>query len=754
MRTTILKQFVFVSLVFIVNNACIAQSNKDLKEARKLVKEAEDYVISKDYKNASNSYLMAYMYSDHKNLEYKKNQLKYFAMIFGLEIDGKYNVDDNDLEEVNKIIAIDTGSADGYLIKAVVYLEYSIHKKKDLPLLLKYYDEIVTPAYNRATALKNYDRHLYDTVTYYNYEIASLLKRKQSEELTQKYKQIVAANLIAATTPKSVVVVELSKKELAKQQHYMELALADSVRANTYVEQKKYAEAAADFESAYNFSGKQWYNCLKQHYKCLVLSFSEKKYVLNWWDDDQKKDEKLIDKIITAEPNSGDGYLIKSALYLYYATNKYDNYSTSWNKEFYLGVNNYKKALEFTNYDRQLFDSVKTYFNYAAKPRIIRDYTDYIGTKDYTDELRPEAFRSAKALIGEFPDDVAGYDEYNKLLVSDRRCGEAIEYSKMIIKKFPNYKTTIIGDCYQYVKPDSAFYYYYLSFKNEVDNYKLNGKAWFNHLNKWQNLAVKEEGEEKVDDDNFVWNPLDARLDQIGYYLVQKNKYRSAIACFLKAQDIPLAWVGDYNAAVLLSNLKLPAFMKEAKELFEFAKRTAPNDSVTIRLFSKAEIYLKTNKPIPVAMIEQKIFDDYLLANKFETVDEYCRRNHTGKYKDNNSVPAGTNDLGISESDFNQVNQLIAAAGKASRSASERVDNYNRKTKDGTINTQTTESLLSEGFITSDVSEAISSLEKANDILRRARTSENSNKVNAAINHNEEDIKDMRSLVSKKKYID
>ena len=27
-----------------------------------------------------------------------------------------------------------------------------------------------------------------------NYEIASLLKRKQSEELTQKYKQIVAAN--------------------------------------------------------------------------------------------------------------------------------------------------------------------------------------------------------------------------------------------------------------------------------------------------------------------------------------------------------------------------------------------------------------------------------------------------------------------------------------------------------------------------------------------------------------------------------
>ena len=263
MRTINLKQFVFVSLVFIVNNACIAQSNKDLKEARKLVKEAEDYVISKDYKNASNSYLMAYMYSDHKNLEYKKNQLKYFAMLFGLTIEGKYNVDDNDLEEVNKIIAMDTASADGYLIKAVVYLEYSVHKKKDLPLIVKYYDEIVTPAYNKATELKNYDQHLYDTVTYCIYEIAGVLKRKQSEELTQKYKQIIAANLIAATTPKPVVVVELSKKELAKQQHYMELALADSVRANTYVEQKKYAEAAADFESAYNFSGKQWYNCFQ-----------------------------------------------------------------------------------------------------------------------------------------------------------------------------------------------------------------------------------------------------------------------------------------------------------------------------------------------------------------------------------------------------------------------------------------------------------------------------------------------------------
>ena len=751
MRSTILKLLCFVALVLFVNETCIAQSNKDLKEARRLAKESENYVISNDYKKASNSYLMAYMYSDHKNLEYKKNQLKYFAMIFGLPGEAIYTVTDSDLEETNKIIDMDSSSADGYLIKAVVYLDYYTHKKK-LPDILKYYDEIVTPAYNKATELKNYDQHLYDTVTYYIYEIASVLKRKQSEELTQKYKQIVAANLIAANNPKPVVVVELSKKELAKQKHYMELAVIDSVRAYTYVEQKKYAEAAEDFESAYIFSNKQWLNCLKQHYKYLVLSLGAKKYELKWdYAHLIREEMESIDKIIATEPGSSDGYIIKSALYLYYATNKYDNYSTSSEKEFDLGVVNYKKALEFTNYNKQLLDSVKTYFTYAAKPRIIKTYTNFIETKDHLDDTRPEAFRSAKALIEEFPDDLVGYDEYNKLLVSDRRCGEAIEYSKMIVKKFQNYKTNIIGDCYQYTAPDSAFFYYYLSFKNGVNNYKLNGKAWFIHLNKWHDFAVKEEGEEKVDDDNFVWNPLDARLDQIGYYLVQKNKYHSAIACFLKAQDIPLAWLGDYNAAILLSNLKLPAFINEAKELFEFAKQTAPNDAETRQLFSKAENYLKTNKPIPVAMIERKIFDNYLLANKFETVDEYCRRNYTGKYKDNNSVLTATNDLGISESDFYQANQLIEAALKASRKAIETVNSYNRKTKDGTINTQTAESLLSEGFIKSDLGEAISSLEKANNILRRARTSENSNKVNGAINNNEAQIKTFNSFLDKKK---
>ena len=79
------------------------------------------------------------------------------------------------------------------------------------------------------------------------------------------------------------------------------------------------------------------------------------------------------------------------------------------------------------------------------------------------------------------------------------------------------------------------------------------------------------------------------------------------------------------------------------------------------------------------------------------------------------------------------------------------IDSYNKRTKDGTVLTEAPENILSPGSIERELSSAISSLEKANELLRRAKTSENSNKVNAAINDNEEQIKTMRSLTSKKK---
>ena len=302
---------------------------------------------------------------------------------------------------------------------------------------------------------------------------------------------------------------------------------------------------------------------------------------------------------------------------------------------------------------------------------------------------------------------------------------------------------------------DSAYYYYYLDFKNKVDNYNLKESKWvYPMIYEWSALARQEEGEVEDNDDSYVAPYNSNHFIQIAYYQLQKNKYHSAINYFLNiintGDPIQLPWLGYYNAAVLLSNLKPSGFVKEANDLFEFARRSAPNDAAAIQLFAKAEAFLKANKPIPISMIENKIFDNYVLANKFETVDEYNRRYHKGKYVENKPAPS-TNELGISESDFNQYSRLISEADKAFKSAISRVDSYNRKTKDGTINTQTAESILSEGFIASDVRESTSSLEKANNILRRAKTSENSNKINAAINNNEEKIKTLNSFLDKKK---
>ena len=323
-------------------------------------------------------------------------------------------------------------------------------------------------------------------------------------------------------------------------------------------------------------------------------------------------------------------------------------------------------------------------------------------------------------------------------------------------KKYPSYNFDV-NQGKNYEKSgliDSAFFCHYINFKKKTVGYSSKETYWGQFLNDWRNLAnATEVGGEQIimkDEESIMFVYGESNL-QLAYNFVKVNKFHEAIDRFLWSQSIPLSWLGNYNAAVLLSNLKLPAFIQEAKELFEYAQQKAPNDNAATDLFAKAEKYLNANKPIPVSMIEKKIFDDYLLIHKVETTDEYCRRNHTGKYKDNNSVATGTNDLGISESDFNQVVRITGEATRSVKNSNSMMESYNKKTEDGRFRTESPDNMNTVYMASREARDAISSLEKVNNILRGARTSDNSNKVNALINYNQEQIKTLSASLDKKK---